>query len=894
VYATLGDPTAAAPMSLAPNPASPSPRAPETEAETKTQTERRSRGDAAIDRIARLQVERPHLPLFVVLALSVASVLLALRLRILTGFESLLPEGRPSVQELHRVASKTAGVSTIFVVLEGSADTKTEDLRKAADTLVPEIGAIGAPWVGSVEDGVHEAYRFLAPRAGLFASREKLESIRDALEARYTYEVSRAQGTLLDDEPEPPFDVAKMKGDLGLKEDDARRYPDGYYQSQDGKTLVVAVRSKVLGTDFTNGAEALRRVDEVVQRVHLASFGPGITYRFAGDLQSSIREYAAIHRDLTEVGVFGSILIVGVIFLYYLRVRTLIAMLVTIAVGVSWTFAATYLVIGHLNMATGFLFTIVAGNGINFGIIYMARFLEARRQGASLLEGIRTAHRETWRPTLTAGCAASAAYGSLLVTEFRGFHDFGLIGGVGMVLCWIATYAALPSVLALIERIAPLGEKSSPRPHAGEGSYVVKGLLRRIRHLTEGGVAFGRPFAALVPRAPRFLCAAGVALATAGALATAWYVRQGPMEYNLQHLRNEAPSRQEEMALNKTAEEITGYVGAAGMAILVDDPAQVAPLRAVLYARRDAAPPPERPFKDIHALEDFVPRDQRAKIPVLLAIADRAQRAHKLGAIAEDDWKKLAPFLPSTDLAPFGENDLPEGLARPFTESDGTRGRIVYISPLTPESVDDAHYLFRWADAYRETRLPDGSVIRGSGRAVIYADMWAAIIDDVPPAVLFSFAATVLVVIFAFRGGHASLAVLAALLVGIGWMTGLFVIMGVKLNFLNFIALPITFGIGVDYAVNIVQRYTHEGAGGAITAVRETGGAVILCSLTTTLGYLALVRSTNYAVRSLGIAAVLGEISCLLAAVVVLPAGLVWLDQRRARRLPEATQVTSR
>ena len=104
----------------------------------------------------------------------------------------------------------------------------------------------------------------------------------------------------------------------------------------------------------------------------------------------------------------------------------------------------------------------------------------------------------------------------------------------------------------------------------------------------------------------------------------------------------------------------------------------------------------------------------------------------------------------------------------------------------------------------------------------------------------------------------------------------------VKLNFLNFIALPITFGIGVDYAVNVMQRYRHEGPGGALTAVRETGGAVVLCSMTTTLGYLALVGSVNYAVRSLGTAAVLGEIACLLAAVIVLPAALTWRDQRRA------------
>ena len=59
------------------------------------------------------------------------------------------------------------------------------------------------------------------------------------------------------------------------------------------------------------------------------------------------------------------------------------SMLVTIAIGVSVTFGATELLIGQLNMATGFLFTIVAGNGINAGIIYMARYLELRRLGAS-------------------------------------------------------------------------------------------------------------------------------------------------------------------------------------------------------------------------------------------------------------------------------------------------------------------------------------------------------------------------------------------------------------------------------------------------------------------------------------------------------------------------------
>ena len=145
-----------------------------------------------------------------------------------------------------------------------------------------------------------------------------------------------------------------------------------------------------------------------------------------------------------------------------------------------------------------------------------------------------------------------------------------------------------------------------------------------------------------------------------------------------------------------------------------------------------------------------------------------------------------------------------------------------------------------------------------------------------------SFIATLLVIAIAFRAGFAASAVMLALITGIVWMTGLLSGYGVKLNFLNFIALPITFGIGVDYAVNVMQRYRQEGRGGAVVAVRETGGAVILCSMTTTLGYFALYGSVNHAVRSLGVAAVLGEIACLIAAVLVLPGALVWLDGRRA------------
>ena len=244
------------------------------------------------------------------------------------------------------------------------------------------------------------------------------------------------------------------------------------------------------------------------------------------------------------------------------------------------------------------------------------------------------------------------------------------------------------------------------------------------------------------------------------------------------------------------------------------------------------------------------------------------------------NWERVEPYLPPENLEPFGIDELPDAVARPYTEKDGTRGRIVYISPADGSDTSDAHYLLRWADGYRSTLLPDGTEIRGSGRAVIYADMWSAILKDVPRAVAVSLLATLCIVAISFRQRRAMARVIFSLMVGIFWTVGVLALWKFKLNFLNFIALPVTFGIGVDYAVNIVQRDLE--LRDPVEVLRRTGGAVILCSLTTLLGYLALARSLNYGVRSLGVTAVIGEAACLLAAVMWLPAALLWLRQRRA------------
>lgn len=219
-----------------------------------------------------------------------------------------------------------------------------------------------------------------------------------------------------------------------------------------------------------------------------------------------------------------------------------------------------------------------------------------------------------------------------------------------------------------------------------------------------------------------------------------------------------------------------------------------------------------------------------------------------------------------------------------FAEKDGTRGRIVVVQESDEFSIWDGRYLVRWANDLRGLRTPEGSRPPLAGRAPVFADMISAVYEDMPKAIGAAFFATLVLVIVSFRQWKDSLLCIMALLMGIVWMAGTMAAIGMKLNFLNFVAFPITFGNGVDYSINVMRRYRLEQTAGnddpILSAVRRSGGAVVLCSLTTIVGYTSLYVSANQAMNSFGLAMAISEVTCLLAAVLTMPAVMILLRRR--------------
>jgi hypothetical protein len=290
---------------------------------------------------------------------------------------------------------------------------------------------------------------------------------------------------------------------------------------------------------------------------------------------------------------------------------------------------------------------------------------------------------------------------------------------------------------------------------------------------------------------------------------------------------------------------------------------------------------------DIHWLDELVPPDQEAKMGAIAALR-KLLEGPAGAALDEDERGRLAPHVPPADLRPFGRDDLPASIARPFTERDGTRGRVVLAYFIPERPMWDTRLLARFARLVRGLPLPGGGTVDFHGPLLVWADLVGAIERDGPRAALAAFLVVVLLVGGTFRRLGATAAVLGALLAGTVVTAGLAAAVGERLNFLNFVAIPITLGVGVDYASNLIQRMRRDGAGGPeelLAGLRGTGGASALCSTTTVIGYASLLLADNQALQSFGRLCALGEVCTLATALTLVPAGaVVWFARRGGAR----------
>jgi hypothetical protein len=794
---------------------------------------------AAAERLARTCATHWRFVLAVSWVVAVLAALLASRLTVQGAFQDLLPPGAEAVRHLRVLEQRTQVLADYMVGVEA----EDPRLRAAAgDALRARLDVIDPKLIAGVTADRKVAHEFVWKNRWLFAPLSELEAARDGLNR----ELRKANPMVaeLDDEP-----AGQTRGfeELEARLEEARKEAadPGVFVSKDGHLQLIIVRTTFTSDDTSRGTTLTRALLEASDAVR-AEF-PGVRIGMTGDVITSNAEHESLLNGMLASTAVTIVLVLGALILFYRSVSAVGALGWALTVGVLTTFAYAFLTVGHLNIASAFLSSIVIGNGINFGLVFLARYLEQSRDRGRGGDAIGRAAAESAPGTLAAALTATVAYGSLMITPFRGFRDFGIIGAAGMMLCWLATYTILPAGLAWLgDRI---GGASPAR--------------------------FGEILARFVPARPRVVAVTGVALVALCGFATLLYVTHDPFEDDLRNLRSYTPELDEAGKWMHKFDEAFGGGISGGFAIGVSSRDEAPRVVARLRAVDEGKPEKEHLFSRISSLDDLLPTDQTRKLALLDEIRSDLD-SHALTHLATDERRRAEEMRPPDDLRALGDADVPSELAWPYTERDGARGRLILANTGLGVDMWSVRSLDHFARLVRGLGLGRDVVVGGS--AFVFSDMIAAMEEDGPRATAAALIGSAIVVLLLLgTGRHGKVTLVCAALgstamLSAGWA------MDIKVNFLDFIALPITVGIGVDYAVNIAARAragdgeSHAGR----LAMISTGPVVILCSYTTVVGYASLLFSRNRGIHSFGLSAMIGELTCVTSAVLLAPALLDW------------------
>ncbi|MCL2724137.1 MAG: MMPL family transporter [Polyangiaceae bacterium] len=674
--------------------------------------------------------------------------------------------------------------------------------------------------------------------------------------------------------------MEKFRERFKKKAEEHDDYPTGYFASPDGTQIALRVFSTTSGMGAASDEKLYRDLRQMADDLHPSSFHPQMKIGFGGDIPNAAAEKDSLIHEAVYATAIAAALILGGVVWFYGSFWALVLVGFPPLLGVGCAYAFATFKYGYVNASGAFLGAIILGNGVNYPIVLYSRYKEFRARGMAPDVARREAVWNAFRAELVGATVASIAYGSLTITRFRGFSQFGVIGFVGMTLVWITMIPCLPALIVLVERLQNiLPKRLRERPGRVDEDGARGPIARIVGNLTER-------------HAPIFVGVAAI-ITVLAAYRLPSFLRD-PWEYDFDRLgsRDSHTSGPAQWSAKANA-ILSGRMNMNGSLVLANTPEQV-PMVKERILENDASDPKGSIIEGVTTLADFLPgphEEQEKKLEVLTRMRERLTPG-VLARLSPSERKNIDELTPPETLHVLAGADLPDLIKQRFSEKNGTLGTLFYIRYRPGLPRNDGHVLLRMSQDIDNVKLPDGTHVDTASRATIFAEIIRSLERDGPLATGVSFLAVTIVIILATASVRGATASILALVTGVIWMLGSAVFWGERLNFLNFIALPITFGIGSEYPFNIYDRSRLLG-GDVTRAVKLHLGAVALCSYTTTIGYGSLIFSDNQALRSFGQLAMAGEISCLIVAAFVLPSLLHLIGAHTVGRNKRATSTSS-
>jgi predicted RND superfamily exporter protein len=803
---------------------------------------------AIADRLARSQAAHPWRYVAAAVLATAASVAVASGLTFDSSYEALLPAEAPEVVNADEVREATGGTRQLVLAIGGDdPQTRLEFGRRL------EVELRGMDRVRCVD--LEFPVDFFEDRGLWLMDLDTLDRLIPALEE--AVHVAKVQANPLalhlDEKAEKEeLEAAWQKVDDVIDKDEREVPFEGVLESDDGKYTFLLVVPSIKFSNVAAGGELL---DEIRAKIDaLDPEAAGVEVRFAGNLKVIEEQHHTMRRDLRNASILA--LLCGVLLVAGFTRRPLAPLIVgcSLVAGVVWTFAFARIAIGHVNIITGFLVAVLIGLGIDFGIHLYVRYRQERaRIGEAGPEAVIAAVNGTLPPALTSALTTAGTFLSFSIADFRGFSEFGLIAGVGVLLTLASSFLILPPIVILLDRLFR-------RLRSGTGPRPQKTLRFAIRAPAAGVFAVA------------FLALAGFGAAS---------LTDIPFRNNFKLLRgaSEATEFFEYVDENLGA----GFNPAVILTRSVDDARRTAVIIDETINDRQGDER-SRIGKSV-SISDFLPRhvgEYRKRVERLRQIlldpklddaaakeGDRADQLRDARRMVQTDPWKLA--------------DLPPQIHRRFISLEGDE----YLVFVWPRQRNDADYqAVAWEselDALAQRLDAAGIAHRMADETLIMAWIHRMIREDGVPLLAVAGIVVLFFLALDFRDPRRVALVFFPLATGMLAFAGAIRALGMELNMFNMVVLPSVVGIGIDNAVHIFHRYDAEGRGSVPLVIRNTGAAALLASLTTGVGFGSALISHHVGLGTLGLLAVVGIGVTFVADVLFFPCVLTLIERVRRK-----------
>ncbi len=664
---------------------------------------------------------------------------------------------------------------------------------------------------------------------------------------------------------------------------------EGYFWTENKNYLMFFVTPRKIKGSFNSAQQSLDLLRQTIEDVR-KDF-PDIEVGVTGQEALNMDEMTQAFDDMSFATVISFIGLALLLIVFWRGIKRPIFEMIELSVALCITFALTTLVVGHLNILSIVFAPLLLGLGIDYGIHWLSRYQEEKQKpDVGKAQAVENTMVKMGPGIILAGFTASLSFFPLILTDFKGLVELGMICSMGMIVTTMSTLTVLPALTMLFDK--PAREINLDIDHSkplyslsGKGSAIVI-------------------FVSLILFLGSIFASKGV-----------------KFDLNLLNLQS------------KTAESVIWEKN------LLND-SQLSSMYGALiaYSREEVR---EKAMKleklptvsSVRSIEDLVPVDQDAKREIIDSWKEFLPKAEpievipekyvdvedidktlssirfKMDAESRDDWGSKAPLqdqmdearqligeirtaIQSTDeeelqlilqnydrrfvediqdtFSILKENvynqrkmylaDLPDEILKRFVGADG----LLLIRVFPDGHIWEPEFLGRFVD---ELRTVDEDAI---GDPVTLYIFTKAFRDSCTKAAVFAVVFIILILVFTFRNPVYAFVAMLPLFIGTVWTLGMMGIFNIDFNLANVLFIPLIVGAGVEYGIIILQRWRHRGES-QVALPFSTGRGIILAGLTTTVAFGSLILSDHQGTASLGMLATFGSLCVMLAAVVFLP-----------------------